>query len=69
MSNENQINEIKKVINEKVGISEDVEFVELTKLVEKNIELMMTDRELQKRIDELEKKRKKEFDKLQKEIV
>jgi hypothetical protein len=59
MSDEPQGKDIKQVINESVSISEDIE---LKKLFEK-------DRELQKKIGEIDKKRKEEFEALQREIV
>jgi hypothetical protein len=53
--------DIVQVVNETVGISEDVD-IELKKLVER-------DRELQKQIEEIDVKRREEFESLQREIA
>ncbi len=53
--------DIVQVVNETVGISEDVD-IELKKLVKR-------DRELQKLIEEIDVKRREEFESLQREIA
>ena len=56
---EHKVNHLVKILNENVGISQDVEL----------IKLMEKDKELQKQIDGIDKKRREEFETLQKEIV